>query len=90
MKRQAISFKRATLTPIILSIPRSIGSKALAEAITKQDLTGKWAKTAWAKKLVIREKRAALTDFDRFKKMLAKKKKTTIVNKSVAKLKKIN
>lgn len=74
VKRQSVSFKRCTLTPIVLTIPRSIGSKALAKKVTDQDLVGKWNKTAWAKKIQKRTIRAGLSDFDRFKLMLAKKK----------------
>jgi large subunit ribosomal protein L14e len=69
-----------------LSIPRGIGSKALHAAFEKQDLQGKWSKTSWAKKFEQRAKRAALNDFDRFKVMLARKKKSTIVGKGFAKL----
>ena len=72
--RHSVSFKRATLTPISLSIPRGIGSKALTAKVTKQDLQGLWAKTAWAKKMAKREARSNMSDFDRFKLMLARKK----------------
>jgi large subunit ribosomal protein L14e len=51
--RQAISFKRATLTPIVLeNIPRGVGSASLAKLIKAQDLSGKFEKTAWAKKVI--------------------------------------
>ncbi|KAJ3321032.1 60S ribosomal protein L14 [Boothiomyces sp. JEL0866] len=89
VKRQAISFKRATLTAIKLEkIPRAIGSKALLAAIEKQDLNGLWAKTSWAKKVAKRELRANTTDFDRFKIMIARKKKSVTVGKGFAKVKK--
>lgn len=71
--RQAISFKRATLTDITINIPRTIGTPALKAAIEKQDLVGRWKKTAWAQKIAKRDARAQLTDFDRFKLMVARK-----------------
>ena len=40
----------------------------------------KWNSTAWAKKLAVRKTRANLTDFDRFKVMIAKKQKSKIIN----------
>ena len=53
VKRQAISFKRATLTPLVFeSIPRGVGTASLAKMINAQDLAGKFEKTAWAKKVV--------------------------------------
>lgn len=36
------------------------------------DVKGKWEKSSWGRKLIVRKRRAALNDFDRFKIMLAK------------------
>ena len=88
VKRQSLSFKRCTLTPLVLQIPRSIGSKALKKQMEAQDLMGKWNKTAWAKKIQTRALRASLGDFDRFQVMLNRKKAATIVNKKVALIRK--
>jgi large subunit ribosomal protein L14e len=75
VERQAVSLKRATLTPILLEkIPRGIKSMSLAKKVQAQDLAGKWNKTAWAKKMAKKAARQSLTDFDRFKLMLARKK----------------
>jgi large subunit ribosomal protein L14e len=52
VKRQAISFKRATLTPLVLEgIPRGVGSASLTKLVEAQDIAGKFAQTAWAKKV---------------------------------------
>jgi large subunit ribosomal protein L14e len=88
VKRQVVSFKRASLTPIVLAIPRGVGSAALSKKVVDQDLQGKWNKTSWAKKIAKRTTRASLSDFDRFKLMLARKKKATIVNKAFSKVSK--
>ena len=45
-----------------------------------------WEKSAWAKKLASKKTRAALTDFDRFKLMIAKKQKSKIVAEKFAQL----
>jgi large subunit ribosomal protein L14e len=86
--RQALGFKRLALTDIVLDIPRAIGCQALQKKLKEQDLEGKWAATAWAKKIQKRQVRTSLSDFDRFKLMLAKKKKNAIVGQSFAKLRK--
>jgi large subunit ribosomal protein L14e len=39
----------------------------------------KWSETSWAKKLEAKKKRAALTDFDRFKVMIAKKQRSKAI-----------
>ncbi|KAI8902462.1 ribosomal protein L14-domain-containing protein [Globomyces pollinis-pini] len=88
VKRQAISFKRATLTAIKLTIPRGAGSVAVQKALTAQKIDETFAKTSWAKKIAKRATRANLNDFDRFKVMIARKKKSAIVGKGFAKLRK--
>ncbi|KAI8906367.1 ribosomal protein L14-domain-containing protein [Gorgonomyces haynaldii] len=87
--RQALNFKRCSLTDIVLSkIPRGVGSVALKKAVEKQGLEELWGKTGWGKKVAKRTTRANLTDFDRFKLMVARKNKTAIVAKSFASAKK--
>ena len=45
----------------------------------------KWNKSAWGQKLAIKAKKATLTDFERFRLMLAKKKKAGLVAKKIKK-----
>ncbi|KAI9025575.1 60S ribosomal protein L14 [Hyaloraphidium curvatum] len=73
--RQALGFKRMTLTPLKIELPRMAGSPALKKAIEKQNLHENWGKTAWAKKLENRAKRQNLSDFDRFQLMVARKER---------------
>lgn len=47
----------------------------------EQNVLGKWKETAWAKKLDAKNKRASLSDFDRFKVRVAKKERASIVAK---------
>ncbi|KAI8809492.1 ribosomal protein L14-domain-containing protein [Cladochytrium replicatum] len=87
--RQALGFKRLSLTPIVLKgLPRTAGTRVVKKVIEKEDLTGKWEATAWAQKIAQRQKRAALSDFDRFKVMLAKKQRRVILGREFAKLRK--
>jgi len=88
--RHSISFKRISLTDIKISVPRGVRQKGLIKCFTEQKVQEQWDKTAWAKKRAARVKRANLTDFDRFKVMIAKKKKSYIVNEARRKLVKAN
>ncbi|KAI9506945.1 hypothetical protein GGI25_000028 [Coemansia spiralis] len=89
VQRQVISFKNVVLTDIVVkNLPRTIGSKALAKFLEKEQVVEAWQKTAWAKKLEARKRRAAMSDFDRFKLMRLKKQQRAIVDRQVALLKK--
>lgn len=88
MARQAYSFRRLHLTNFMVKVPRTAGSGALKKAIESEGLAAKWQNSPWAKKQVQREKRAAMTDFDRFKLMVAKKTRRTIVATELKKIKK--
>ncbi|KAF9192165.1 GTP-binding protein of the rab [Haplosporangium sp. Z 767] len=81
--RSAHAFRRLTLTPLVVKVPRNAGQAVLKAAIEKQDLAGSWAKTSWAKKIASRAQRASNTDFDRFKLQKYKKLRREIVNKAV-------
>ena len=47
--------------------------KTIAAAWTKAGTLAKWTESAWAKKMASQKVRANLTDFDRFKLMIARK-----------------
>eukprot|EP00727_Mastigamoeba_balamuthi_P011129 m51a1_g6639 putative 60S ribosomal protein L14e (180) ;mRNA; f:107658-108346 len=71
--RQVISLKRVILTPQLVKIPHSCRERTLVAAWKAADTLAKWNKTAWARKLALREKRANCTDFERFKLIVAKR-----------------
>lgn len=79
MKRQSINFKHLALTDFVVDIPRSPRQATLAKAFKAADIEGKWAKSAWAKKRAARAQRASLSDFDRFKVMVARKKRNAVI-----------
>ncbi|KAI3654056.1 hypothetical protein MP228_000775 [Amoeboaphelidium protococcarum] len=94
---QMMALKRVSLTDFKVKIPRTIGEHALKNKLQKWEESGDcklfaeggaWEKGSWNKKLVLRAKRSAMTDFDRFKLMVAKKQRRLLVNTEVNKLKK--
>merc|ERR1719408_1010651 len=66
---------RLSLTDLKAKIPRGAREKTLKTALAADDIMKKWSETAWAKKIKAREVRKNMTDFDRFKLMLAKKRR---------------
>lgn len=72
---QEIGFKRLMLTDFKVEVKRNARQKALTTAWEEADVMAKWSATAWAKKLENKKKRAAMSDFDRFEVMLARKKR---------------
>ncbi|KAL7526839.1 hypothetical protein ACHAXR_006547 [Thalassiosira sp. AJA248-18] len=87
VSRQAISFKRIALTDLKVNIQRNARAKTLKAAWKEGDTLAKWESTQWAKKLDSKKKRASLSDFDRFKVMVAKKQKSRIIAQKIKELK---
>lgn len=88
VNRQVISFKRLALTDLTTKIPRQPRATTLKKALAKDTIVEKWNATAWAQKIARKKTRAALTDFDRFKLMIARKQKSSLVKKALAKARK--
>jgi large subunit ribosomal protein L14e len=82
--RQVISFKRIALTDLTIKIQRSARQKTILAAWAAEDIDTKWNTSSWAKKIASRKTRANLSDFDRFKVMVAKKQKAEIIAKKLA------
>uniref|UniRef100_A0A7N1A7H0 Large ribosomal subunit protein eL14 domain-containing protein n=1 Tax=Kalanchoe fedtschenkoi TaxID=63787 RepID=A0A7N1A7H0_KALFE len=88
MVRCQMNFKRLSLTDITIDINRVPKKKVLIQAMEAADVKNKWENSSWGRKLIVRKRRASLTDFDRFKLMLVKIKKAAVVRQELAKLKK--
>ena len=87
MVRTQINFKRLSLTDITIpDLPRTPPKKVLKAAYESAEVDQKWANSAWGRKLAVRKRRAAMTDFDRFKVMVARVKKSSIVRRELGKL----
>jgi len=84
--RQMISFKRIALTDLKADICRNARQKTLTKAWVDGKIEEKWESTSWAKKLSAKKKRAKLTDFGRFKVMVAKKERSEIIAKKMAEM----
>jgi large subunit ribosomal protein L14e len=84
--RQVIAYKRIALTDFTVKVARSSTQAEIKAAWEEDDILSKWEATSWAKKLASKRKRANLSDFDRFKVMVAKKQKSAIIAKKMAEL----
>ncbi|KAH8684550.1 ribosomal protein L14-domain-containing protein [Tricladium varicosporioides] len=84
--RQAISLSQLILTPLIIEkLPRAARTGIVKAAWDKAGIEAKWQESAWAKKRSQKERRRALTDFERFKVMRLRKQARFEVRKSLAK-----
>nr|XP_009686264.1 PREDICTED: 60S ribosomal protein L14 [Struthio camelus australis] len=88
VRRQAMPFKCMQLTDFVLKFPHSARQKHVRVAWEKENINEKWAATRWAKKIEAREKKAKMTDFDRYKVMKAKKMRNRIIKHEMKKLQK--
>uniref|UniRef100_A0A7S2S552 Large ribosomal subunit protein eL14 domain-containing protein n=1 Tax=Eucampia antarctica TaxID=49252 RepID=A0A7S2S552_9STRA len=87
VSRKVIPFRRLQLTDFTVKISRNARSKTLKAAWKEADISAKWEATSWAKKLDNKAKRADLSDFGRFKVMVARKQKSAIISKKIKELK---
>merc|ERR1711935_710976 len=86
VSRQVISCGRIALTDLTVKIGKNARQKSLVAAWKDEDTLAKWEASSWAKKLGSKKARANLSDFDRFKVMVAKKQKSAIVAKKMVEL----
>merc|ERR1719385_547413 len=77
--------KRLSFTDFSVKVRRGCREKTLKKELTKGEIMKKWSETAWAKKLAAKEGRSTMTDFERFKLLVAKKKRSQAVKKVLKK-----
>lgn len=83
-----INVKRLAVTSIKLDgIKRGAPAEEVKKAFESAKVEETFAASGWGKKLGRKQKRAQLDDFGRFKVMVARMKKSKIVNAELAKLK---
>ncbi len=87
VSRQVVSYKKISLTDLTVPIQRNARAKTLKAAWKEGDTLAKWEGSSWAKKLDAKKKRSNLSDFDRFKVMVAKKQKSRIIAQKIKELK---
>merc|ERR1712217_510826 len=85
VRRHMMPVKRLSLTDLRTSIPRGAREKTLKAALDKDNAMKKFGETSWGKKLAAKAARAQMTDFDRFKLMVAKKKRAKVVRTALKK-----
>ena len=78
VRRQELSLRRVTLTDDKINIRRGAKREEVLKAIEEYKLEDKYKKSNYAKKVEKREKRANLTDFDRFKVMRLRQKRAVL------------
>uniref|UniRef100_A0A8C6PGG2 Large ribosomal subunit protein eL14 n=1 Tax=Nothobranchius furzeri TaxID=105023 RepID=A0A8C6PGG2_NOTFU len=88
VKRQAMPFKCMQLTDYVIKVPHSARQKFVKRAWEKAQVNEKWSESSWAKKIEARQKRAKMSDFDRYKVMKAKRMRNKIIKHEVKKLQK--
>lgn len=72
--RHASSLANLIITPLVIpKLPRGAGRGAVAKFWEKEGVESKWGESTWAKRRAQREKRLALSDFERFKVFRLKK-----------------
>ncbi|VVT55345.1 60S ribosomal protein eL14 [Magnusiomyces paraingens] len=82
--RQAVSLSHTTLTDFVIEgLSLAAPTEEVAKLWASADIDSKWAASALAKKLAQQEKRAQLTDFERFQVSLLKKQKKAAIYKAV-------
>jgi len=85
--RQILNFRSMALTPLVVPIPRAVRPSTLAKALAKAKTVEAWNESNWARKLAKQRIRSQLTDFDRFRSMIAHKAKSQLVGREMARLK---
>ena len=83
IKRQELSLRRVTLTDYKLDIKRGAKEAEVFKAIEDFKLEDKFKQSTYYKKNEIRQKRANLTDFDRFKVMRLRQKRSVLRHTAV-------
>ncbi|KAM3928290.1 large ribosomal subunit protein eL14 [Leptodactylus fuscus] len=86
VRRQAMPFKCMQLTDFVIKFPHSARQKCVRVAWEKAKVNEKWTETNWAKRIDARQRKAKMTDFDRYKVMKAKKMRNKIIRHEMKKL----
>ena len=85
--RQQMPFSRISLTEYVIPVKRNMKSSSVAKIFEEQEIVKKWNNSTAGKHIESRLRRASLTDFERFKLMVAQKKKSLSVKRELKKLK---
>eukprot|EP01064_Diplonema_japonicum_P010873 TRINITY_DN180_c0_g1_i2.p1 TRINITY_DN180_c0_g1~~TRINITY_DN180_c0_g1_i2.p1 ORF type:complete len:164 (+),score=56.59 TRINITY_DN180_c0_g1_i2:22-492(+) len=82
--RHVASLKDLEPTPVKTEITRGLRVGGLVKALDTQNTIGKWTELTWAKKIMHREARANINDFDRFRVDRARRQRAFCLRKKFA------
>ena len=78
VRRQELSLRRVTLTDYKVNIKRGAKRNEVLKAVEESKFEEQFKKSTFHKKVELRQKRANLTDFDRFKVMRLRQKRAVL------------
>ena len=81
--RKSMTYRCMALTDIKIDIARGALTGDVKSAWSEADVDGKWEASSWAKKIAAKKRRTTLTDFERFKVMVAKKQRSRAIKKQL-------
>ncbi|ORM39452.1 60S ribosomal protein L14-2 [Babesia sp. Xinjiang] len=84
VERQQLPLTWIKLTDVKIALSRGAKTGALAKAVKKHDALNAFKKTPMGKRLEFEERRRNLTDFERFKLMVAHKERRKVMKKAAA------
>ena len=79
VRRHMMQVRRLSLTDFKCNILKGARERTLKKALDNDATMTKWSESSWGKKLAARATKATMSDFDRFKLMLARKKKAAAI-----------
>ena len=85
--RQQMPFSRISLTEFVIPLHRNQKTSSVGKTFDEQEIVKKWNNSTAGQHIANRLRRASLTDFERFKLMVAQKKKSSTLKKELKKLK---
>jgi len=85
IQRCVISLRRLAVTSLVVDLAeeKSPSKETLAAALKAADVEGKWAASSWGTKIAKAAARKNLTDFDRYKVMVARVKRSALIKKAL-------
>uniref|UniRef100_A0AC35UDV7 60S ribosomal protein L14 n=1 Tax=Rhabditophanes sp. KR3021 TaxID=114890 RepID=A0AC35UDV7_9BILA len=88
VKRTVVNLKNIALTKFKLNLRVGQRTSKVQKAFEADKVAESFAATNWAKKIAQKERRAGLTDFERYKVMRVKQLKNRIIASAYSKLRK--
>ena len=85
--RQQMPFSRISLTEFVIPLHRNQKTSSIGKIFDENEIVKKWNNSIAGKHIENRLRRANLTDLERFKLMVAQKKKSSTLKKELKKLK---